>query len=227
MSIPILCRNLLVLLATIYPVSLPQIAANFTKKSTGKNSQEIYLASSVFISVFLLLLSWALIQQPDFVTLPSSYIWFFLAVAAAPLLIILEYIVGAILLVAKRIRASGLAVNANWTRLSKAGCIFTILLAIVEELIYRQLWSVIILDNLGLHVAGFILISSFVYGFNHLYYGFSTFLQKAVSGVILSLLYLLSGRSILIPLVAHSLQNAVILLMGEVQIKRTEQYGLG
>lgn len=214
MNTPILYHNLLVLLATVYPVSLPQIASNFIPRNAAKHSNVIYLASSVAVSGMLLLLGCSLVPLQGQLSLPSGNHWYIVAAILAPLLIGVEFLVGAAALKLSGVRIGGLTVNRNWVKISNLGFFLTIALAVIEELLYRQLWSVILLDNFGLPVWGFLLISSCAYGFNHLYYGFVTFLQKVVSGVFLTLLFVFSGKAILMPIIAHTLQNAIILIWG-------------
>ncbi|WP_198527700.1 CPBP family intramembrane glutamic endopeptidase [Ruminiclostridium josui] len=144
----------------------------------------------------------------------SEFIWYIMAIISAPVLIAIELAVGGIMLRLLKIKVKGISINANWSRISVFGCILTVLLAIIEELIYRQLWSTVIIDNLNWGIGAFVFISSVVYGLNHLYYGFTTFLQKTISGIIFAVIFLLSGGCILVPLIAHSLQNIIILIMG-------------
>lgn len=212
MNTPILYHNLLVLLATVYPVSLPQIATNFIPRSAAKHSNIIYLAGSVFVCGFLLFVSSSLV--PLKVSLALETTWLIIAIASAPLLIALELLVGAGIMKLSGVPIGGWAVNSNWVKVSGVGFLLTLALAILEELLFRQLWSGILIVNLGLPIWGYIVISSVAYGFNHLYYGLSTFLQKVSTGTILALLFWYSGGVILIPIIAHTLQNAIILIWG-------------
>lgn len=212
MNTPIHYHSLLVLLATIYPVSLPQVAANFIPRSVAKHSNIIYLAGSVFVCALLLVVSSFLIPFDMDFTLKST--WLTAAIVAAPLLIGLEILVGAGVMKLSGVSVGGWGVNANWARVSGLGFLLTLGLAILEELIFRQLWFIILVVNLGLPVWGFILISSVAYGFNHLYYGLSTFLQKMSTGIILALLFWYSGGVIFFPAITHTLQNAIILILG-------------
>ncbi len=214
MNIHILCHSLLVLLATVYPVSIPQIALNFTRGYPRKNQEVSYLMNCVIVSAVLYLLSWSLIPTGGKVFITSEIIWYLIAIVSAPVLIVVELAVGGIILRLSKIKVKGISINANWSKMSAVGCVLTVLLAIIEEFIYRQLWSTVIIDNLSWGTIVFVFTSSVVYGLNHLYYGFSTFLQKTVSGILFAVMFLLSGGCILVPLIAHSLQNIIILIMG-------------
>ncbi len=214
MNIHILCRSILVLLATVYPVSIPQIMLTFERKFNSKNQDVIYLMNCVIISTVLLLLGSVLVPIGSKIVITSKIIWYIIAIAAAPILIGVEFIVGGMILKASGTKVKGISVNATWTKMSVVGCVLTFLLAIIEEIIYRQLWSAAILDNLGWSIIAFVILSSVVYGFNHLYYGFTTFLQKTISGIIFAIIFLLSGGSVIVPIIAHTLQNIIILLMG-------------
>ena len=214
MNIPILYHSILVLLATVYPVSVPQIMLSFSRRYNSKNQDVIYLMSCVVISTFLLLLSCTLVPIGTEIFITSEVTWYAIAVIAAPVLIGVEFIVGGILLKASGTKVKGISVNSSWKKISAAGWIATLLLAILEELIYRQLWSVAILEHLGWGVTAFVVLSAIVYGFNHLYYGFATFLEKTISGVGYAGLFLLSGGCVVIPILAHALQNIMILVIG-------------
>ncbi len=212
MSTPILYHNLLVLLATVYPVSLPQIATNFIPRQAAKHSNTIYLASSVFVCTLLLTVSSVLVPLGA-INLSIDLPWLLIALALAPLLIGMELVVGAVVMKLSGLGIKGWGVNANWVKVSGVAFAFTLALAVLEELLFRQLWSVILVTNIGLPFWGFVLISSVAYGFNHLYYGLTTFLQKVATGVILAMLFWYSG-GIIMPIIAHTLQNAIILIWG-------------
>ncbi|HBI56279.1 MAG TPA: hypothetical protein DG577_06745 [Firmicutes bacterium] len=214
MNTPILYHSLLVMMATVYPVSLPQIAANFIPRSAAKHTNTIYLAGSVLVTCFLLLLSISLVPIKGQLRLFPDLHWAIIAILISPLLVGLEILVGAVTLRLSGIRILGWAVNSTWIKISGIGFVLTIVMAICEEFLYRQLWSVIMIANLGLPIWGYILISSLAYGFNHLYYGLATFIQKVVTGIVLALLFLASGGIILVPLIAHTLQNAIVLIWG-------------
>ncbi len=218
MNIHIHYHSILVLLATVYPVSVPQIMLSFFKRYNSKSQNVIYLMNCVIISALLLLFSFILMPVSHNIVTASKTTWYIIGIATAPLLIAVEFIVGGVMLKASKIKIKGISVNSNWTKISGIGAFLTILYAITEEFIFRHLWSVVILDNLGWDIIVFIILSSVVYGFNHLYYGFTTFLQKTVSGIFLAVIFLLSGRNIIISITAHSLQNIIILIMGRYRL---------
>jgi membrane protease YdiL (CAAX protease family) len=56
-------------------------------------------------------------------------------------------------------------------------------------------------------------VTSVVYGLNHLYFGWLAVLQKTLTGVGLGLLFIYSGYSILVPIIAHATQNLVVQLL--------------
>ncbi|GKX32009.1 CAAX amino protease [Vallitalea longa] len=214
MNIHIHYHSILVLLATVYPVSFPQIILSFRGRYNHKNQNMIYLEYCVIMSSIILILSCVLVPISNNIIISSDIMWYIISIVAAPILIIIEFIIGTIILRLSGKMVKGISVNANWKKISIVGCISTILLAIIEELIYRQLWSVAMLDNLHWNIYLYIILSSVIYGFNHLYYGFATFIQKTISGILLAVIFLLSGRSIIIPIIIHVLQNLIILLMG-------------
>lgn len=214
MNIHIHYHSILVLLATIYPVSIPQIVLSIRGSYNHKNQNVIYLGCCVIVSSLILILSSVLVPMNMSFFITPDIVWYIISIVAAPVLIIMEFTIGAVILRMSGKKVKGISVNGNWKEINVVGCISTILLAIIEELIYRQLWSVIMLDILQWNVFLYIILSSVIYGFNHLYYGFTTFLQKTISGVLLTVIFLQSGRCIIIPIIIHLLQNSIVLLIG-------------
>lgn len=215
MSTRILCLNVLALISTVYPVSLPQIALTATKRTpAAKSGGDIYLALCAGVCLLLLLLCAPIVPWWDGLRLAVKPLWFLAAAAAGLAFIGIEYLAGAALLRASGVKARGISINAGWKKASAAGFILTLIAAVFEELIFRQLWGVVILTELGMSPVWFIVLSSIAYGVNHLYYGFHTFIQKTLTGALLSLLFLAGGRAVIIPITAHLVQNAAVLLMG-------------
>lgn len=214
MNIRILCLNILVLFATSYIVSVPQILFSFRQTYKNKNQNDIYLTNCIIVGIVVLTLTSFLVPINFHNIFTSKTIFYSLAIVLAPVLIGFEYLVGMIILKFSKIKFKGMSVNKNWKNVGLVGCMLTLLFGIVEEVIYRQLWSIVILDNLKGTAIVFIVVCSIAYGFNHLHYGFSTFMQKTITGVLLSILFLISGRDLIIPIIAHTSQNIIILLMG-------------
>jgi len=87
------------------------------------------------------------------------------------------------------------------------------LIAVGEEIIYRQVWFTILTGSFHFPVIVIILITSLFYGLNHFHMGINTVLAKFISGCVYGGLYVLSGYSILVPIITHVLQNLILMLM--------------
>lgn len=106
-------------------------------------------------------------------------------------------------------------------KLSILSMILIVFAAGMEELLFRQ---IIIRELMFNHrisgiVAG-VLISSCLYAINHIYFSNFTVLQKFFSGLIFSLLFVVSGYNLLTCVVAHSTQNILLYLFGANTYKR-------
>jgi membrane protease YdiL (CAAX protease family) len=83
--------------------------------------------------------------------------------------------------------------------------------AVAEEMVFRGIFLPVLSELVALMVA--LGVTSVVYGLNHLYFGWLAVLQKTLTGVGLGLLFIYSGHSILVPIIAHAVQNLVVQLL--------------
>ncbi|MGZ5442617.1 MAG: CPBP family glutamic-type intramembrane protease [Thermoanaerobaculia bacterium] len=105
----------------------------------------------------------------------------------------------------RRIELHGLWQN----RLSLLDHVLVVLIASGEEMFFRMIW-------LGAMIAGGVpaglalAVSSVAYGLNHMFAGGTAAVAKSITGLLYGALYLLGGGSVLLPIVAHVLQNAAL-----------------
>lgn len=90
-----------------------------------------------------------------------------------------------------------------------------ILAASFEEILFRQ----IIIVELYSTIAGWgmiigIVLSCILYAINHVYFGVFAVIQKIASGLIFSSLFIVSEYNVLVPIMAHCVQNLVLYIYG-------------
>lgn len=214
MSIHILCLNILLLCATCYPAAIPQIFLPYLSRYAGKKSNTIYLFGCNILYLVLFLISLTIVSVPvEFISGKSIW-WYGVAILSGGFIIALEFGVGKSVMALEGKKTKGISLNASYKDVSMLTCVLTLLLAICEEVIFRWVWGAVLLHQLGVPVWGFVLLSAFFYAINHLYYGMETFIQKLVTGILFTLLFYLSGNHILIPMLAHIMQNLILLIAG-------------
>jgi membrane protease YdiL (CAAX protease family) len=150
--------------------------------------------------------AWSFLPEgPGWNAMPDGTAWYLIAVGAGLIAPLTEYLTGA---VAQR-RFSRMALHDR----SGTGLLATaaaLVAAAAEEVIFRGV-ALSLLDGLaGVWVA--VAVTSVCYGLNHLYFGKITVWQKTLTGVGFGVLFVLSG-SLLVPLIAHAVQNLVVLLV--------------
>lgn len=145
---------------------------------------------------------------------PNSVWWYVVAIGSGGGLILLEIIVGKFVMFLRGKETRGISINNSWQNANGLIFVFTITLAIFEEINFRMVWNEVTIMQIGLPVYVFVIMSAAFYAVNHLYYGFETFLQKFVTGIILAFFYVFSGEAIIIPILVHVFQNLIILIWG-------------
>ena len=216
MSIHILCLNILLLAATCYPTAIPQIMLPYLARYAGKKGNAIYLCMCNILYAVLCVITLVVLEEPSslHIKAPIAVWWYFFAMGAVIGLILLGFFIGKMIMFLQGIKVKGFSINSGWQNASIFVFVCTVVLAVLEEVNFRMVWNEVLVEQIGLPVYVFILFSAFFYAVNHLYYGVITFLQKFVTGIILTLFYIFSGQAIIIPVLAHVLQNIVILILG-------------
>ncbi|MET7427132.1 CPBP family glutamic-type intramembrane protease [Dactylosporangium sp. NPDC005555] len=146
-------------------------------------------------------------------TSPGGWRWYAIAVGFGCLAPVLEWAAGAAVLAMRHRRLAGIALH----RLAGAGSAWAVLAAVgaaaAEEVLFRGVGLHLLERELGWPAAAALVVTAIVYGLNHLYFGAATVAQKTLTGVGFGLLYLLGGHNVLVPLVAHAVQNVVVLTL--------------
>nr|WP_242568123.1 CPBP family intramembrane glutamic endopeptidase [Clostridium botulinum] len=126
----------------------------------------------------------------------------------------MEIIVGYIVIGVSDKTLPKFKISLAFTKTNINVIILSVFIGIFEEVVYRQLWFNILFKDFKLHIVVVFIITSFVYALNHIFLGRQVFFQKILAGVIYGGLFYFSGFNILIPIIAHCLENTVILLKG-------------
>lgn len=212
-------RDVIVLSALVFPGSLSQVIPA-PKRPTYRSFQ----LRQVAVYVPLILLAATVLGRRLLFVRSAQLGWYLGALLAGLLCIALEFLVGALLLWAKDGRfPKGFAVHPSYT--PGANVVEILLVAFLvlgEELILRQAFFAILLGGLGLAPWAAIALSALIYGLNHIFFGWSAVPQKVASGALYASLYYLAGMSILVPVIAHLVQNMALIAFA---LKGREYHG--
>lgn len=212
MNIRTQCLNLLILLVTFNPIVLVQLFLNNEK--SYNESLEKSLKILVIIYITILMGIFVISQEKFYINIDNNYYWYIIAVIFVPLTIILEIIVGYIVLGISNKIVPKFKISLAFTKTNINVIILSVVIGIFEEVVYRQLWFNILFKDFKLHIVVVFIITSVVYALNHIFLGKQVFFQKILAGVVYGGLFYFSGFNILIPIIAHCLENTVILLKG-------------
>lgn len=91
-----------------------------------------------------------------------------------------------------------------------ASILSIVLAAAAEELVFRQVVIVGICTGLGWGFPAGVIVSSVLYGMNHVYFGRFSVIQKCSSGLVYSILFEAGGQCIWPPVLCHVLQNIIL-----------------
>ena len=64
-----------------------------------------------------------------------------------------------------------------------------------------------------MNIIAVIIIASFIYSINHIYFGANAVFQKFIVGIIYSLLFVYSSFSVIIPAITHFSQNMILYIL--------------
>lgn len=204
-------EDILLLGALIFPNSINAVFPG----SKGENAFTLYTIKNIIVHIILIgLIVLVKKEQFLFLYLPA---WFFypIAIAAGFSCILFEYYIGAWQIFIKEGRfPRGSAVHSFYkSNMNMLDLSLIIALVILEELILRQGLFTILLVGIKLNLWLVIFVSAFIYGLNHLFFGLRTLIPKVMSGFIYVCLFYFSGMSVIVPVVAHSIQNLTLAFM--------------
>ncbi len=201
-------ETMICLLALLFPSALTGTFMNsgFFKKN------RVMLFNSFTYLVLAGLCFWT--QKLGDIDFDFHIIWYGIAFCIGILCILFELYIGkAAIYVKERIWVKKVRVDDS---LGKGTLIvdgFIIFIgAVGEELIFRQVFFNILVNDLGLEIWMFIIISMAVYGLNHIFFSRIAVIQKTGTGLLLAVLYLVSGKHAAITALAHFTQNMALYL---------------
>ena len=174
-------------------------------------------AATILIYGLLMLLACLMGLQGNFAFSAKStpeVFWILISFTAAVLMgfanLGIEYLEAALPFWKKNHKFPALRPAAIYAESFRLSSVISIVLAAgLEELIFRQVIMGGIAEGLGWNPWAAVIVSSFVYGMNHVYFGRFQVIQKWSSGLVFSLLFVLSG-SVWPCVVCHATQNLAL-----------------
>lgn len=173
-----------------------------------------YLGLIISYSTILAVAVLARIVHPEWVRIRLDVLGIMTATVLGIVCICIEYLAGVLLtLFFTRQRVFKLSVHSVYSDTQKADMwdvVFIGVFVILEELVFRT--AVInILFGLEFPTVVIVVIAISVFALNHVQWGLFALIQKMFSGCVFVLLYLLFDYNILIPVIAHCVQNYTLL----------------
>ena len=209
-------ENMLLLMAVVFPTGF---GANITALLSAKPQRSLAGSLVGMIIAYALLGAAAMWVAPHHALQfqrPVAPIYYLAAILAGGLCILLEYSVGVVLVsLRSRTWVIRMTVHSSYTSASRVGLwdiAAVLVFVIVEEWVLRQmLFSV--LQSFGLQIGLVIALCAAIYALNHITFGLGSVVAKLSSGLIYTLLFFVSGFSIVIPILAHATQNLALLTL--------------
>lgn len=173
-----------------------------------------YLGLIISYSTILAVAVLTRIVHPEWVRIRLDVLGIMTATVLGIVCICIEYLAGVLLtLFFTRQRVFKLSVHSVYSDTQKADMwdvVFIGVFVILEELVFRT--AVInILFGLEFPTVAIVVIAISVFALNHVQWGLFALIQKMFSGCVFVLLYLLFDYNILIPVIAHCVQNYTLL----------------
>lgn len=204
--------SVLVLLCAAFPAQLFRVALAMV--GGGRSSRPAAAWWSLALPgafVLVAALLWYVAPATGLTRPPESWWWLLPAVAAGLAAPVLEL---AATYAAARVRGrrvSGVRLHQGWTARGGLALVGALVAGVAEEAIFRGVGLYLLVHPLAVPVVAAVAVTAVGYGLNHLYFGWSTVAQKTLTGVLYGVLFVVSGYSLLVPAVAHLVQNLVVL----------------
>lgn len=158
-----------------------------------------------------------LVKREGIVTFYSAPLYFYLLAPLVGVFVIFcEYYIGVFQLffaTGKRIRGFHVHSYSNYAQIRIIDILMILAFVVGEELILRQSFALMFLNDFHLDVSVTIILCAIIYALNHITFGLQVVVQKVASGLIYTTLYYVSGLAILIPIIAHATQNLTLLAL--------------
>lgn len=215
MSTPIPYLDCIILAAAVYPSGFSYSLFRTWKGPPREVSTAfLFVLALPFVCVAGAL---AAIYPQVFDFRAASVPMFAAAVLLVPAALLIEYCLHAI----ESYRLSGrfprgIAVQRFWRRgLSPTDHLLLMLVVVGEEIFYRGFWIAILQGSFSFPPWLAIGVSSLAYGLNHLVFGRASVISKTAVGILYGSLYLFGGKSLLLPIVCHGLQNVTLFILAK------------
>jgi len=170
----------------------------------------VELVPAVSLSV-VAALAWAVAPATGVAAVPDGWWWLAVAVAVGALAPGGEIALGVVAAKAQGARVDRIALHSRAPAASAVAVVGAALVAAAEEVLFRGIGQHLLDVVLGWPAVLAIGLTAVLYGLNHLYFGWLTVGQKVFTGAVFGSLYVLAGLSVLVPVVAHVVQNVVVL----------------
>lgn len=212
MSTHILCLNILILLVTLSPVMCAQTIMYIINNGVIDYSMEKFLKILEAVLIIVILLSAALKIDIFMINLPKQNYWYLVGLISVVVILVIEVLISYIIICLSGKSVSGITLITTWKKASIKVIGLSVIVALLEEVIFRQIWFSILIKEFKMNIILVIIISGFIYAMNHGFLGKKVLMQKFVTGIIYGCLFYFSGNCVIIPVIAHCVQNSVILM---------------
>lgn len=210
-------KSIMILITVCLPIGLGVNLSYFISAAIKRKKLCIdYLGMIIsYIIIFTIALISDMVSISN-IKLNFNLLGFLLAIPAGLLCIGIEYVAGVGLnyLSTKRwvFQVSVHSVYSNSQKLDCWDISAVALFVILEELIFRcSLFSILLEFNISLLLICATAVA--VFALNHVHWGIFIFIQKLLSGCVFVMLYVLFDYNIIIPIIAHLIQNFTLLLL--------------
>lgn len=186
-----------------------------------KSNKSILYSLIGMVAAYMIVTVLTLIVKPEaIITFKSTYFYFYLLAPFVGVLVICcEYYIGVLLLyfrTGKLIKKFNIHSSySSYKKVNFSDILMILVFVIGEELILRQTFALIFLQDFHWGVGTTIFLCALIYAINHITFGLSVVMQKMMSGLIYSTLYYISGLAITIPIIAHAIQNLSLLAFSQ------------
>lgn len=203
--------SVLVLLCAAFPAQLFRVVAAMAGGGPARSGRSLWTLWLPGAFVLVALLLWYVAPATGLTRLPSSWLWILVAVLAGVAALVLEVAAAVLPARLRGRRTGGVRLHQGWTDRGALALAGVLVIAAAEEVIFRGIGLYLLAQQLAVPVAVAVAVTALGYGLNHLYFGWSTVGQKTLTGVLYGGLFVASGYSLLVPAVAHLVQNLVVL----------------
>jgi CAAX amino terminal protease family. len=200
--------------AVCHPVGLSYFIGNTLFPRASRTAPSTELVESIVLSTVAIVLV-AIVMAPQYFShLNFPALWFYpAAVLLGPLCIAFEYLInGLYIYLREGAFPKRFKIHSAWARCSDLRHMTLVFFIVAgEELIFRQMMFSMLSGYFGCSFLQILLITSLLYGLNHIFMGFGTTSTKFFTGMIYGSVFYASGSAIIVPIIIHYVQNILLL----------------